>query len=46
MMLHVQEGNDQALKFYEKHQFYVKEKKENYYTDVTPSGCYILMRDL
>lgn len=46
MQLHVQEGNDAALAFYKKHGFEVKAKLENYYTEYTPSGCYLLEKYL
>jgi ribosomal protein S18 acetylase RimI-like enzyme len=46
MQLHVQEGNDAALSFYKRNGFIVKEKIENYYTEYTPSGCYLLEKYL
>ena len=42
MRLHVQAGNDSALEFYKKHGFFVVEELKNYYTDLTPSDCFIL----
>lgn len=46
MYLHVQEGNESAFEFYKKHGFEVKERLENYYTDLNPSHCYILSKSL
>ena len=42
MTLHVQQGNDSALNFYKKHGFEVVEELKDYYTDLTPSGCFVL----
>ena len=42
MRLHMQFGNDQALAFYKKAGFEIAETLEDYYTDLTPSGCYVL----
>ena len=42
MTLHVQQGNDSALNFYKKHGFEVVEEMKDYYTDLTPSGCFVL----
>ena len=39
MTLHVQQGNDSALNFYKKHGV---EELKDYYTDLTPSGCFVL----
>ena len=46
MTLHVQENNKSALEFYKKHGFEVKERLENYYTELDPPHCYILVKDL
>ena len=42
MTLHVQQGNDSALNFYAKHGFQVVEELKDYYTDLQPSGCFVL----
>ena len=42
MTLHVQSNNECALEFYKKNGFDVKEHLEDYYTDLTPSDCYVL----
>lgn len=44
--LHVQVGNNTAIKFYEKYGFVNKEKIEGYYTDIQPADCYLLRLDL
>ena len=46
MYLHVQSNNESALEFYKKHDFQVLEKLEDYYTDLDPPHCYVLMKDL
>lgn len=46
MRLHVQAGNDAALEFYKKHGFIVKEELKGYYTDLEPSDCFILEREV
>lgn len=46
MRLHVQAGNDAAFAFYKKHGFEVVEELKNYYTDLTPSDCFILEKQL
>ena len=46
MVLHVQSNNQQALEFYKKNGFEVKEHLENYYTDLEPSDCYYLCKEL
>jgi ribosomal protein S18 acetylase RimI-like enzyme len=46
MMLHVQDGNEQALNFYKKHDFVVKEKLMDYYQDLDPPHCYILTKEI
>ena len=46
MVLHVQSNNEQALEFYKKHGFVVESHLENYYTDLTPSDCYFLVKTL
>lgn len=42
--LHVQEGNDEALRFYEGYGFEVKEKLGGYYKRIEPSDCYIVRK--
>jgi len=42
MTLHVQKGNDQAMEFYRKHGFTIKEELKDYYTDLTPADCFVL----
>lgn len=42
MYLHVQDGNESAMEFYKKHGFVIKERLENYYTELDPPHCYIL----
>jgi N-alpha-acetyltransferase 50 len=44
MRLHVQSGNDAALAFYQKNGFEVVEELKDYYTDLTPSDCFVLER--
>ena len=46
MVLHVQSNNEQALSFYKKNNFVVESHLENYYTDLEPSDCYFLVKDL
>ena len=46
MYLHVQESNESAFEFYKKHGFEVKERLENYYTELDPPHCYILSKNL
>lgn len=46
MKLHVQSSNEAALEFYKKHGFEVAEKLENYYTDLLPADCYVLVKRL
>ena len=46
MTLHVQSNNVAALEFYKKNGFDVKEHLEDYYTDLDPSDCYILEKQI
>jgi ribosomal protein S18 acetylase RimI-like enzyme len=46
MTLHVQSGNDSAMEFYKKHGFVIKEELKGYYTDLEPSDCFILEKQL
>lgn len=42
--LHVQEGNDEALRFYEKYGFRVAEKLMGYYKRIEPANCYVVRK--
>ena len=42
LTLHVQKGNDQAMEFYKKHGFTIKEELKDYYTDLEPADCFVL----
>lgn len=42
--LHVQESNDEALRFYEGYGFHVKEKLIGYYKRIEPADCYIVRK--
>jgi ribosomal protein S18 acetylase RimI-like enzyme len=44
--LHVLCSNESAIEFYLKAGFSIKEKLENYYTDLDPPHCYILEKSL
>jgi ribosomal protein S18 acetylase RimI-like enzyme len=44
--LHVQSSNESALEFYKNNGFYVDEFLEDYYTDIKPSDCYLLKKDI
>ena len=44
--LHVLCSNESAVEFYKSAGFVIKEKLENYYTDLDPPHCYILEKDL
>ncbi|KAH7387939.1 hypothetical protein KP509_16G049600 [Ceratopteris richardii] len=44
--LHVQTNNEEALAFYRNFGFEVREKIENYYTDIEPPDCYLLVKEL
>lgn len=46
MVLHVQSNNEQALAFYKKNDFIVETHLQNYYTDLEPSDCFYLVKDL
>ena len=46
MTLHVQSNNAQALIFYARHGFKVVEHLEDYYTDLEPSDCYVLVKSI
>ena len=46
MVLHVQSNNEQALAFYKKNDFIVESHLQDYYTDLTPSDCYYLVKDV
>lgn len=44
--LHVQTNNEEAIAFYQKFGFEVIEKIENYYIDIEPPDCYLLVKRL
>lgn len=44
--LHVQVGNDDAIRFYEKHGFEIVERIENYYVRVEPRHAVVLQKSL
>ena len=44
--LHVLCSNESAVEFYKSEGFTIKEKLENYYTDLDPPHCYVLEKDL
>ena len=46
MYLHVLCSNESALEFYKSNGFVIKEKLENYYTDLDPPHCFILEKHL
>eukprot|EP00249_Psilotum_nudum_P005888 c19304_g1_i2 orf=421-945(-) len=46
VFLHVQTNNEEAIALYRKFDFEIKEKIENYYTDIEPPDCYLLSKTL
>ena len=44
--LHVQVGNDEALKFYRHHGFEVSETAKDYYKNVTPTDAHVLRKTI
>lgn len=42
--LHVQEGNDEALRFYEKYGFRVTDKLMGYYKRIEPPNCFVVRK--
>lgn len=46
MTLHVQKGNDSAMEFYKKAGFNIKEELKGYYTDLEPSDCFVLEKQI
>lgn len=44
--LHVQVNNEEALRFYEKFRFEVRETIRNYYRRIDPPDCHLLSKDL
>ena len=43
---HVQVNNEGAISFYEKFNFEVVEKKENYYKKIEPADAFVLQKTL
>eukprot|EP00037_Helgoeca_nana_P020658 m.206229 g.206229 ORF g.206229 m.206229 type:complete len:166 (+) comp25344_c0_seq3:133-630(+) len=46
IMLHVQVSNDDAINFYKKHGFEVKETKKDYYQKIEPTDAHVLVKSL
>ena len=46
LILHVQCSNESALEFYKSHGFDNKERLDDYYTDLDPPHCYVLVKKL
>jgi ribosomal protein S18 acetylase RimI-like enzyme len=46
MTLHVQKGNESAREFYKKAGFSIKEELKGYYTDLEPSDCFVLEKQV
>lgn len=44
--LHLQEGNDDALRFYKSHGFEVTEKLPNYYRRIEPADCVVVRKPI
>lgn len=44
--VHVQEGNDDALQFYDRYGFKVTEKISNYYRRIEPADCFIVRKSV
>lgn len=44
--VHVQAGNDDALRFYEAHGFTITERLERYYRRIVPSQCLVLRKPI
>ncbi|RKP11065.1 Nat13 protein [Thamnocephalis sphaerospora] len=42
--LHVQDGNDEALSFYQKRGFTIRETVPDYYTNIKPSAAHVLVK--
>lgn len=42
--LHVQTNNDDAIAFYKKFGFEITQTIHNYYMNITPPDCYVLMK--
>jgi ribosomal protein S18 acetylase RimI-like enzyme len=46
LILHVQCSNESALEFYKAHGFENKERLDDYYTDLDPPHCFVLVKKL
>lgn len=44
--LHVQTSNQDAINFYAKHGFEIKDMIKNYYKRIEPPDCYVLSKTL
>lgn len=44
--LHVQDGNEEAMRFYKGYGFQVKDKLVGYYKRITPSDCFIVRKPI